>query len=62
MKEYKAQLIGVGIQQASATSIENSLNIAALERWELVCVSDGWAFYVRERQAKSNQTEQEKQS
>lgn len=47
MKEYKAErLVHAG---STLESVNNSLNIAALGDWELVCVSEGFAYYVRER-------------
>lgn len=48
MKEYKSERL-IGLEQMSKQMLENTLNIAAMADWELVCVSDGWAFYVRER-------------
>ena len=51
MKEYKAEYVGTALQQQSKTMLENFLNIAAIAGWELICVSDGWAFYIRERQS-----------
>lgn len=59
MKEYKVErLIHDG---SSLQSIENSLNIAAMADWDLVCVSEGFAIYVRERQVNKSPLEPEKQ-
>lgn len=55
MKEYKSERL-IGLEQTSQQMLENTLNIAAMADWELVCVSDGWAFYVRERKP-SQETE-----
>lgn len=50
MKEYKAERL-IRNMTSSIESINNSLNIAALSDWELVCVSEGMAYYVRESKA-----------